>query len=235
MMDKMDNDAFAAAHKDQMVREQIAQYTRQAISYGHVNRDWANSWLAKLGAAVITGTAEYRMNVPITGAYGWRCKATSRAEALEVFQRQVARVASAGKITADGSYDNVYELAIVGGPVFYSGPEDVPATAEPLAGDELRAAIRDMLKEGVSQRNWGHRYANEALDDMGIDQLPALSVRTVEVPVSGIHRVTVTVFEGEGDDAVQQAVTAKVGSAKNINITADEVGTAKAVEGSVLY
>src|ERR1043165_9296687 len=87
-------EALAATH----LRELITAQARNAVNHG-VSRDWANAWLRKLGAQQITGTSEYRMNTPITGLYGWRCKASSRAEAAQRFQEQVKRVADAGKIT----------------------------------------------------------------------------------------------------------------------------------------
>jgi hypothetical protein len=217
--------AFAEAQEAARLRQHISQYAAGAVKHGSVDRDWANARLAALGASPVTGTAEYRMNVPITGAYGWRCKANSRTEALERFNQQVNRVAMAGKITADGSYDNVYELFVVGEPTFYSGPEDAPEpSGDPISLDDLKAGIRAMLKQGVAEKGWGFLYAVEALKIMGLEPLPALVQRTVEVAVSGTVQVQVKGFEGDDEEALHVAAAGMVGRSKYVTVIADEVG-----------
>jgi hypothetical protein len=236
--DEQTNDAFAQAVADQVkadiLRQKITQHVAGAVKYG-VDRDWANGWLVRLGAAPITGTAEYRMNMPLTGVYGWRCKATSRAEATRKFMEQVNRVASQGKITADGSYDNVYEVtfpqpltpAYVN---FYAGPED-PDTgeAEDLTLDGLKDAIRLMVKEGIVRQGWNLGYATRALASMGLDSLGTAHTKAVKVPVTGYTEVSVLVFEGDDDSAVQEAAAGVVTRSGAIYIKPEEIGTATIV------
>lgn len=226
-------DAYAEAQAAEKLRQQISQHAAGAVKYG-VDRDWANGWLGRLGAPGVTGAAEYRMNIPVTGVYGWRCKATSRAAALARFQEQIDRLKNTGKITADGSYDNVYGLEFVGEPTFYSGPED-PATdaAEALDLDGLKAAIRDMVKEGVVRQGWNLSYARRALAAMELEPLAAASTRTVKVPVSGFTEVSVTVFDGDGDEVVQDATASVLARAGNVYIKPDEIGTVAVVSNEV--
>src|ERR687887_2216070 len=99
MTDYGDKEQYTEAIQVVELRQKIHEAATGAVKYG-VDRDWANAWLAKLGAQPVTGTAEYRMNVPITGNYGWRCTASSRTEAAQRFLEQVQRVASQGRITA---------------------------------------------------------------------------------------------------------------------------------------
>lgn len=226
-------DAFADAQAADALRVKLTEQAAYAVGHG-VDRTWMNGQLAKLGAAQVTGTAEYRMNIPITGVYGWRTKANSRAEALTRFKEQVARIAAAGKITADGSYDNVYNLVVAAEePTFHGGPED-PATegAEVLDLDGLKAGIRAMVKQGVSEKGWDHYYANQMLGVLGLDKLPNATSRTVSVPVSGIAEVSVLVFEDDGDGAVQAAVAGAVTRAGYISIRPEEIGAVAVAQGS---
>lgn len=232
MTDYEDKDAYTEALQAQDLRDKLTDYATRATEHG-VDRDWANAWLRRLGATQITGTAEYRMNVPITGSYGWRCKASSRAEAAKRFLEQVQRVASQGKIVADGSYDNVYDVKFdepvtPADIVFYAGPEDPAESDEPVPGlDALKVEIRKMLMEGVSQKNWGYWYAQKALRDMGLDELPARVNHTVSVPVAGVARVTVQVFEGDETAEIQKAAAAMVaGMGGHVTVQAEEVGDA---------
>lgn len=233
MTDYEDKDAYTEALQAQDLRDKITDYATRATKHG-VDRDWANEWLRRLGANQITGTAEYRMNVPLTGSYGWRCKAGSRAEAAQRFLEQVQRIASTGKITADGSYDNVYDVhfnepVTTADVVFYAGPEDPAESTEPVPGlDALKGEIRKMIKEGVAEKSWGYRYAQQALHAMGLDELPARVNHTVSIPVSGFARVTVQAFEGDLAETVQKAAASKVAQLApgGLVVKPEEVGEA---------
>jgi hypothetical protein len=220
-------DAYTEAKEAEKLRQQISQHAAGAVKHG-VDRDWANGWLARLGAAQITGIAEYRMNTPITGNYGWRTKAHSRVEAAEKFLEQAKRVAEQGKITADGSYDNVYDVVFLqpGIVSFHAGPEDqTNDDAETLDLAGLRAAIRNMIKEGIAQQGWNLGYATRAMASMGgMDPLPAATTKMVKVPVSGFTEVSVMVFDGDGDEAVQAAAASKMARAGNVYIKPEEIG-----------
>lgn len=220
------NDADAqTAHK---LRGLITIYARRAVDYGNVDRGWVNTQLARLGAEQVTGTSEYRINVPITGVYGRRVNAESRTAALAIFQQHLDAALAKGKIVADGSYDNVYKLALntaAGGPQFYSGPED-PSTegAQELTLDGLRDGIRQMLKDGVAEHGWGYSYAQRALAEMGLVPLPPQVSRTVEVPVAGTAKINVAGFEDDTDEDVQASVAAKLAKLGHVNVKPDEVG-----------
>lgn len=228
-MESTDKEAYTDATFAQEMRNKFRARVEGAVNCAHVSRNWANTWLVRLGITPITGQAEYRMNTAITGDYGWRCKAGSRAEAEARFKEQVARVAAAGKITADGSYDNVYNVEFTGGPVvFYSGPED-PATGDTEFEtlELVGAGIQQMLKEGVRTQGWGYSYANAALAELGLPVLPAMVHRAVEVPVTGTHRLNIPVFEDDDDEAVQKAVAGRMARAGVIGIEPDELGDVK--------
>lgn len=222
-------DEFAEAVEAQVLRTKLTQHATGFANHGG-DRDWTNTQLARLGADQIHGRSEYRMNAPITGDFGWRCTATSRAEALERFKEQIARVAEAGKITADGSYDNVYGVKFIGEPQFHSGPED-PGTddAEDFTLDELKAAVRLMFKQGVSAHGWSLRRANQSLSAMGVDALPEATVKTVKVPVSGVVEIGVHVFEGDDDAVVQAAAAGVVARQGSVYFKPEEVGTVSLV------
>jgi hypothetical protein len=230
--DYADKDAYTEALQAEELRKQITKHAAGATQHS-VSRDWANEWLRRLGAAQITGRSEYRMNVPLTGNYGWRCKANSRAEAAQRFLEQVQRVAEAGKITADGSYDNVYDVKFdepvtAADVVFRSGPEDPTEFDGPVPGlDALKVEIRKMLMEGVSEQGWGYQYAQQALRAMGLEPMPARVNHTVSVPVSGVSRVTVQVFEGDLAEVIQKAAASKIAKLGNsLVVTPEEVGEA---------
>lgn len=233
MTDSSDKDAYTEGLEAQEIRTKLTKWATGAVNHG-VDRDWVNGWLTHLGAEPITGQAEYRMNIPITGVYGWRCKASSRSEAAERFLEQVQRLADAGKITADGSYDNVYELKF-DEPVtatdvnFYSGPEDVDTAGPGVEGlAALKSGAREMLVHGVTDRNWGYRYAVKAAEDMGLEPLPALATRTVEVPVSGTVLMSVRMFEDADDAAVQRVVANQIKKqGGNVAMKPEEMGTPK--------
>lgn len=211
------------------LRDMIYDYVSDAVIYGNVNKEWANTWLARLGANTLQGKNEYRLNVPIVGVYGRRVTASSRAEALKLFNEHVERVAAAGKITADGSYDNVYHVTFPNAgaasqPEFFSGPEDPDTETPELTGDELKAQIRAMLREGVAEQGWDHSYANRALENMGLEPLPALVKKMVDVPVMGTATIGVRVFEGDDPNAVAEAAVARLRRYPKAVVSVVEVG-----------
>lgn len=218
-------DAFAEAQKTEILRQQIAQYSAAAVRYGHISRNWVNTWLVRLGAPIVAGGAKYQINVPVTGVFGKTVYASSRAEALEKFSLEVSRVITVGQIT-DGKCDGVYDVQFTGGSAtFFSGPADLPEQGAVPGLDALKVDIRQMLKQGVSEQGWGHSYAVEAVAVMGLEPLPALVHKTVDVPVGGVARLDVTVFEGDDDEVVQHVVGGVMARAKQVTITPDEVGT----------
>lgn len=230
-----DKDAYTEATIASDLRAKITAAAESAVEH-HVNRDWVNGWLRRLGAKQITGPAEYRMNIPLTGSYGWRCNAGSRAEAAQRFLEQVQRVMSQGKITADGSYDNVYDVKFnepvtASDVVFYAGPEDPAETDDPIPGlDALKVEIRKMLMEGVAEQGWGRPYANHTLASMDLEALPALKVMTVDVPVSGVYKAKVAMFPDATDEDVQRAAMRLVRRMHSVVVTPDEVGTVTAAD-----
>jgi hypothetical protein len=218
-------DAYKEAQQEEALRQQITVRAYGAVKYGHVDRDWANAWLVRLGAQPVTGQAQYRINVPVTGNYGTTVTAGSRAEALEKFNQYVAQVAAAGKFT--GSYGGIYGIELTGAaPTFFSGPQDPTEYAGSVPGLEgLKSGIRQMLKQAVTEQGWGHSYAVQALDQMGLEPLPTLHNKTVQVPVSGLTVLTVPVFADDDDEAVQAAVTGALTRAQSVSIKPDEVGS----------
>jgi len=223
-MENSENDPFAEAQKAESLRQQITQYAAAAVRYGRVDRNWVNTWLVRLGAQPIPGGAKYQINMPVTGVFGKTVYASTRAEALEKFNQEVGRVAAAGQIT-DGKCDNVYDVQFLGWvPTFFSGPEDLPESDTVPGLDALKDDIRRMLKQGVSEQGWGHSYAVDALATLGLAPLPALVHKTVSVPVGGVARLDVNVFEGDDDEVVQAAAASVMARTKMINIKPDEVG-----------
>lgn len=225
-------DAYTEAKAAAEIRIQLTKHVGNAVRHSG-GKDWANTQLAALGAQTITGASEYRMNIPVGGVYGWRCKATSRTEALAKFMEQVNRVRSAGKITADGSYDNVYDLVIAADSAvtFYAGPEDpTGVTAEDLDLAALKSRIRDLYREGVTAHGWSHSYAQQALQAMGVDLLPAAVTKKVKVPVSGFTEVSVMVFDDADDADVQAAAAGTLSRGGNVYMTPDEIGGVQVIE-----
>ncbi len=218
-------DAYAEATQAQKLREVLTSYAQGAVKYGNVDRDWINDWLMRLGADPVTGYAEYRINTPITGLYGKTISASTRGEALEKFKKHMACVQNAGKI--DPNYSGrVYAVEFDGEPTFFSGPQDPPTgkVDKEIGVDGLKAGIREMLMRGVTEQGWGHKWALDASDAMGLEPMPALVHRTVSVPVSGTAEVTVPVFEGDGPVDVQAAATAAVARMQLVSVKPDEVG-----------
>lgn len=215
----------------QTLREQIRAWTREAVECGYVDRSWANGWLARLGAKTLgNGRSEYRINQAITGVYGRRITANSRADALEQFNTYLSQALAKGKITADGSYDNVYQLKLAEGtPQFYSGPEDPETDGPELDLQGLREQIPAMFREGVSSHGWGHSYANRALIAMELPTLPNIVVKTVDVPVVATTTVQVRAFEGDDDEVVRASAIAKVRQSPTTKVTVTEIGEPSAV------
>jgi hypothetical protein len=231
--DSTDEEAYTEAVTAVLLRTEIASRAASAVQYGAVDREWANTWLLRIGAQPVTGTSEYRMNVPITAVLGWRTQASSRAEAVAAFKEQIDTVAQIGKITycsrADRQYA-VYDLTIpdpaaIG---FFSGPADPPEAVDPVPGlDGTKTLIRDMLREGVAEHGWGHTYANAALDDMGLEPLPGMSWRHIDVPVTGTATLQLRVFDDATDDAVQRAAQAALAKAPQVSVKAEEIGAVR--------
>jgi len=228
-IDSTDKDAYTEALQAEDLRAALTVAAEGAVKHG-TDRDWANAWLRKLGAKQITGRSEYRMSVPLTGLYGWRCKANSRKEAAASFLEQVQRVIGQGKITADGSYDNVYDVKFdepitVTDVQFFSGPEDPSETSDSVPGlDALKVEIRKMLMEGVAVQGWGWAYARRTIANMGLDPLPHFGYKTVEVPVSGTVSVSLKVFEDASMDEIQETAAATLRKQGTVSVKPDEIG-----------
>lgn len=222
-------DAFDEAQQEQQLREKISNAGSNAVNYGHLDRDWVNNWLTRLGATPITGEAEYRINQPITGLFGRTIKANSRTEALARFNAEVTAVTRAGKIVHHQSYNNVYRVTFADTePTFHSGPEDVAPAADVITGlDNLKAAIRTMLREGVTEQGWSYRGAQQVLEAMGLEKLPERVTRKVQVPVSGMTELTVSVFDEDGDEGVQRSAAAAMRRQDSlVTVKAEEIGVA---------
>lgn len=226
-------DAFATAQNAALLRQQISDYAAFAVTYGNVNREWVNQSLDRLGAKPVTGEAEYRLNVPVTGLFGMAIRAHTRVEALAKFNARLEQAKQVNDCHHRGY--NVYGLAFDGSaPTFYSGPEDPqPVDDDAPVGDALRVGIRDMLKQAVAGQGWGYSYAQNAAHVMGLAPLPALVHRSVNVPVSGTVAMDVAVFEGDDDDAVQQAAMATIGRRGSVLVTPEEVGAAYPVRSDL--
>lgn len=216
---------FGEAQQAHELRKQITEYAEEA-AYSGVDRDWVNRRLVAIGAQPVTGTAKYQINAPITGAYGTTVTAASRAEALEKFNQYLQNIIDQGEIAGFHYGDGVYYVQSAGEAQFFSGPED-PPVVDPdnipdLAG--TREGIRALLKDAVTSQGWGYSYAASALEDMGLEPLPKLVPRTVQVPVSGTAQMKVMVFEGDDDEAVRKAVQGHIRSTGSVSVVPDEVG-----------
>lgn len=226
-------DEFADAQKAEILRQHISQYAVGAVKYGAVARDWVNGWLVRLGAQPVGGQSTYQINVRIDGSYGTTVNAGSRVEALEKFNQYVAAMLAAGQVRTKHCGEGVYGVTLVGEkPVFFSGPEDPDPQADVPVPDltGLKAGIRDMLKEGITGHGWGYGYAQEQLNEMGLESLPTQIYRTVNVPVSGVAQMSFLAFEGDDDDEVMQsAVRAIVRTGNPVMVKPDEIGEAFAL------
>jgi len=228
-----ESDAFTEAQNAQTLLTQIHNHAAAAVKYGHVNRDWVNATLVRLGAEPVTGHATYKLMAPITGYVGKTVTAANRADALAEFEKAVQYTLNSGKV--DGSYGmRVFQIKAADGEtggkaVFFDGPQDVQVPDEPvnMSFADLKTSIRNMLKEGVAERGWGYTYAANAAVEMGLEPLPALVTKTVQVPVSGLATVDVQVFEGSQDEEIQRATAAKLNGAQALNVKPEEMGEAQ--------
>jgi len=233
-IDSSDKDAYTEATIAEDLRTNITGYTASAVA-GGVDRDWANSWLVRLGAQPVTGNATYRMNVPVTGVYGKTVIANSRAEAAQKFLEHVQRVAQAGQVTDHGECDAVYEVKFqepvtAADVTFFEGPEDPEPSNDPAPGlDALKDGIRKMLMEGVTEQGWSYPRAKRAIAEMGLDALPAILYRSVQVPVSGTHQLTVRVFEGADEETLYRATASHIRRSGLITISPEEMGATVSV------
>ena len=227
-----DKDAYTQAVQDQQqaadLRLKITDYATGVVNHGGVDRDWANTWLASIGAKPVSGANEYRLSAPITGTYGAVITASNRAEAQERFDQKLGHVLATGKINdchhhGHNVYDIVLNLA-AGGTTFYSGPEDA-ATVIPAVGlAEIRGLIRDMIKEGVALQGWSVYHAGRALRAMNLPELPEFTSQTVRVPVTGYTAVSVIAFEGEDEATVAERGASTVRASKAVAVTPEELG-----------
>ena len=220
-------DEFAQAVEAQKIREQLTEYATGAVVNAAVDRDWANRWLTRLGAAPVTSTAEYKINAPVSGLLALTVKAQSRAEAVEKFNGYVQEMIDKGQVNS--YYARVFQPAVqVEDLTFFSGPEDPPEpddNAPALDLDGLRTQARQMLMDGVAEQGWGHYHAIQAAKQMGLEPLPKLNAHIVTVPVAGTADIVVEVFEGGDDAAVQRAADAYIARRGSLSVTPEEVGT----------
>lgn len=224
-------ESYEEAKQAEILRTNIRAYAEQAAYHGNVDRGWINSSLIRLGAEPIEASAYYQVYAPITGVFGKTVKANSRAEATEMFNKAFAKALEAGVV--DGGYGarvfQMKENPAAGGVQFHSGPEDTETdpVLPLLPLDDLKAAIRNMLKEGVAEHGWGYHYAQDALEHLGLEKLPPLVQKTVEVPVSGTTTVHVQVFEDSDDAQIQRATLAQLSGAKSVHVKPEEMGEAQ--------
>lgn len=231
--DSSDKEAYTEQlQAAETLRSKLHIWTESAVSREPgVDREWANTWLARLGVTPVIGKSEYRLNTPVTGYFGYTIVATSRAEAQKIFKQLVDKVAQAGKISSDVVYcPAVYDVEFPNPDevTFFAGPAD-PAmgpSPEQVPDAELPVQIRQMLIEGVMEQNWGYTYARNALKDMGLPKLPDIGYRTVDVPVSGTAQVQIRVFEDSDDAAVQRIVAAQLRNSGQVAIKPEEMGEA---------
>jgi hypothetical protein len=220
-------DAFAQAQQAETLRTMIHEYATAAVHYGHVDRDWVNSLLSRMGAPLVTGSAQYKINAPIYGVYGTTVTADNRAEALEKFKGYFDAVLADGEFRSSGYSQGVFQVTATGGqPVFFSGPQDIEPSDEQMLLGELKTSIRQMLKHGVVEHGWRYSSAAAQLDAMGLELLPPLMTKTVSVPVTGSAQINVQVFEGDDDEAVQRAAAVFMARATSVLVKPEEIGLA---------
>lgn len=220
---------FAEAAAAATLRESITKYATNAVVHGAVARDWVNARLSQLGAELVVAPAAYQICTPITGNYGATVTANSRPEALEEFAQYVAAVPGPGKgeFRSGANGQGVYGIQFVeGAETFHSGPEDFQDVGvEPVPGlDDLKAGIRQLIKDAVSEQGWSVHHAYNQLNHMGLDPLPSRVEKTVLVPVSGTATFYVTVFAGDDDEAVQAAAAGIVRRSGSVVVVPDEIG-----------
>lgn len=223
-------DDFKTAQEIQLLRQRITGYAAAAVKVANIDRDWVNARLVRLGAEPVTGTAQYQINAAFTGNWGTTIFAQSRAEALEKFDEYRTAIANHGKLTGlfhgSGIYDVVFSPA---DPVFYSGPQDPLLLTSDLVTnlDDLKSGIRAFLKAAVTEQDWSYQHALNQAETMGLEPLPKLVNKAVQVPVTGNASVIVQVFDDGDEDAVQSAVTGMMDRhKKGILVVPDEIGSA---------
>lgn len=223
-------DEFAEAQQAEDLRAQISLAADAAVQYGRVDRDWANNHLNRMGAPLVTGPSKYQINAPIDGVYGISITANTRAEALEKFKGYFDAVINEGEFRSGNYGQGVYQITSIpydGNPVFFSGPQDIEPTNDPVPGlDGVKAAIHAMLKEGVTEKGWRYSAAVDTLHAMGLEALPHLTTKSVSVPVNGTAQINVQVFEGDSDEAVQRAAAAVMGRSSVVPVKPEEIGLA---------
>lgn len=220
-------DAFAEAQQAEALRTMIHEYATAAVQYGRVDRDWVNNQLNRMGAPLVTGSAQYKINAPIDAVYGTTVTANNRAEALEKFKAYFDTVLTAGEVRSDSYGHGVFQVTATGGqPVFFSGPQDIDPGDELMHLDGLKTAIRQMLKHAVVEQGWRYPAAVAQLDAMGLEPLPKMTTKTVSVPVTGSAQINVRVFEGDGDADVQRASAVFMARAGDVLVKPEEIGLA---------
>lgn len=223
-------DDFKTAQEIQLLRQRITEYAAAAVKVANIDRDWINARLARLGAEPVYGTAKYQINAAFTGNWGTTIYAESRAEALEKFDEYRTAIANHGRLTGLFHGSAIYDVVFSGGePVFYSGPQDpdLSGTVPPTSLDDLKSGIRAMLKAAVTEQGWSYQHALNQAETMGLEPLPKLVNKAVQVPVSGNASVIVQVFDDDGEDAVQSVVTGALArNKKGILVVPDEIGSA---------
>lgn len=220
-------DAFAEAQKAEVLRQQITTFAAGAVKYG-VDRDWVNGQLNMLGAEQVTGQAEYKINIPVTGLYGTTVTAGSQAEARNKFSEIVAQHAAAGLIrTINHCGEGIYDVDFPASQAaFFSGPQDFVATEDAptldLAG--LRAGIRQMIMRAIAEHGWGYGHAQHQIQAMGLEKLPTRTRKTIEVPVAGVAQVDVAGFEGDDDESWLRSATHIATGAQRLIVKPQEIG-----------
>lgn len=223
-------DEFKAATE---LLDRLTTAARRAIKNG-VDKDWANARLNAMGAKTVQLTSTYKVNVPVTALYGVTVQANSREDAEIQFRAAYEAMIARGSKMYDGRYwgDNVYRIvadaeALVN-PTFFEGPEDAPAEPGPVLGvDETKAAIRAFLKAAVVEQGWGHSYAQNLLNSLGIETLPELRTRQVTVPVGGTVEIIIRTFDDSTDEDMQKAAASTINRNKHVYVQAEEVGLAQ--------
>lgn len=228
-IDSSDKDAYTQATQDAEraadLRSKIAQYGAAAVRH-NVDKDWVNGWLTALGAKTVSGDGNtYRMSVQVAGDYGRTIKAASRADALAIWERHIARVKGDGKITPQNCDDRIYHVVFGDEVTFVSGPEDPSGEVPELTVAELETKIQAMLRQGVSEQGWGYRWANAALAHMSLPELPGRTYRQVQVPVAVVVPMSIAAFDGDSDELVAELAARRLANTTMISGKPTEIGT----------
>lgn len=207
-LDEIDSPAYVSTQHN------IRNHARSFVNYYNTEQ-WVNEHiLMPLGIENLGSRSrvEYRINIAIKGNYGRRVTACSRKEALAEFFQHLQKTLEKGKITADGSYDNVYRVELVDGaePVFYAGPEDpedIAVNRPPTVADlearfrevVLAARLRDDNK--VSRSQYDH-----ALTALNLEPLPQEQTFQLEIPITGVTTVAVRAYDEDGARAAAAGI-----------------------------